>query len=296
MTTEARLGFNQSAAEDFSPPTKEQEEPLKPSNRFPKSRWEFISYLFREKTFFDQVSEFESFRIDVALGIIEWARFRMNGVNHGSDFPHGERPVIIGPGFGTVRQSYGVTERFFRRLGQQAEVYPLKKIANVDPVEKMVDEVPEYLENKMKKNGAKVSFIGHSKSGLMILAACLKYPREMEKCVDQVFMVGAPYPVEWVNAAIGGLYLAAQGWEGDDFAYAHEILEKADFRVLDKFKITSIGLQRDPIVRGKLYGKPEDCFEIQRGSHSGLLYNPQVLQIITHRLAGNLARTAQAFC
>ncbi|OGD85263.1 hypothetical protein A2696_01265 [Candidatus Curtissbacteria bacterium RIFCSPHIGHO2_01_FULL_41_13] len=285
MNQEALSGLGFEGAATYSPRV-EQETVAQSKNRFPKSRSSFFGYLVRRPL--DYLPDSLNFVFDLVQASLEWQILQLSPIYRGEEAPHGEGVVVIVPGFGTAEVNYGSTAVTLKNLGYEPKVYPLKFVVNAEPVSKMLTDYVAYLVKQKERSGRKIHVLGHSKGGLVTLAALLRFPEEFNDSVDQVVFLGSPKP-EWLNSYVGGLYLFTQYlFGGDDFKFSSESLDGMDVENIDGVRITSIANPGDQVIRGQLVGSPEDHFLV-KSSHAGHLVCANDLGIVANRLSRPLA-------
>ena len=282
-----------SQVSSHSPHTTSQEdidqEKISQRNGFPTNNQEFLRYLLFDKSPGEITAEMEMARLDTVRAGFEWMQLRFSSTFQGIGLPRGEGVVVIAGGFATTKLNYQDTAHVFEKLGYTPVVYIPKPGINFSPVEQNENEFMDLLNSFSEK----VFLITHSKGGLQAYAAYATRRKEFSSRVKHWVQVAAPRP-DWVNFVIGAPYLGTQFvFGGDDFKFADEILGNVDIENIDGVQVTAIGNPRDPIIRGKMIGKPDEQF-LTDSSHSGALYYLKNLKLIAHRLAESASIQAKA--
>ncbi len=273
--------------EDSPQVTQEVASPAK--NGFPKSNGEFLRYLFLGKSPAEVGIEIQMASLDYVMGEIERVQLRFSSIFRGYDTPKGHGKVVIATGFGTHPSWYLDTATFFSRLGYEAIIYDSNSHFNVRPVEQQVNDFMDFLLDQ----GEGLKIFAHSKGGLLSVATYATHRDEFTSVVRQAAIIAAPRP-EWVNCAIGlPYYLTQWRFKGDDFRFAAEVLDNSDIENIDGVLVTAVGNPRDPIIRGRLVGRPDEQFTTD-SSHSGMYTNVEVLSLVAHRFADPDAVVAKA--
>lgn len=259
-----------------------QEDPLPSKSNFPKDNAGFLKYLLIDKSPFDRFFETADAALDIQRALSEWLQLRASPMFRGEDegAPRGKGVVVIAGGFGTTKINYYDSAKVFERLGYSPAIYIPKPGVNISPVERNENDFMDFLNQFDEK----VYLIGHSKGGLQTYAAYATRRDEFVAKVKHWVLVCSPRP-EWVNVVVGAPYLGAQiAYGGDDFRFASEILNNVDVENIDGTVVTAIGNPNDPIIRGKMVGKPDEQF-LTDSSHSGALLYPPNLRFISRRFA-----------
>jgi len=272
------------SSEDYafshSPHTTSQESIVSVKNGFPTSNREFLRYLFVEKSPGEVVAELEMARLDVLRASMEWFQLRFNPIFEGIGVPRGQGKLVIATGFGTPRIAYRDTETFFGRIGYDTLIYDSGSLFNVRPVEHLVDDFMNFLQDQE----GDILLFCHSKGGLLAFATYATHKDKFTRKVKHVCFVGSPRP-DWVNVAIGSPYFGTQlFFGGDDFKFASEVLYSTDIENVDGTRVTSICNPRDLIIRGKMFGRPDEHRKVD-SSHLGMHVNKYVLKTAAERFA-----------
>lgn len=226
---------------------------------------------------------------DLALAGLEVARFiseeSMNifGVGDGKFKSDGSTWIIL-PGFAAPTVAYLGIKFGLKRQGCNAVIYPPKYVVNIEPIDQTVEGYVDFvLKLKEQIGDDKRLFVwGHSKGGLMHLAASVKFPKEIQAAVCHPIYVGAPFP-SWVNSSMGSWYLSwLNFFDGDDFTLTRLRDELGDLTSIDA---TSFGNPEDRVIQGEFIGHHIAV----SGSHSGLPWNRQVLRKIPEILSEKAA-------
>lgn len=277
---EALSGLAEADRQAYSPQITSQEGVHQERNGFPRNNLEFLRYLLIDKSPTDRIFELVEAALDVQKAAYEWWMLQNSPIFRGEGTPKGEGTVVIGSGFLTTKFNCLDTAHVFKMLGYEPVIYIPKPGINIPPVQHNESDFMDFL-NAIP---GQVYLVVHSKAALQAYAAYATRRDEFTAKVKHWAQVAGPRP-DFVSSVIGTPYLGTQiVYGGDDFKFADEILSIVDLENIDGTIVTAIGNPNDPIIRGKMIGKPEDQFEVD-SSHSGSLVNPKVLGIITKRFA-----------
>lgn len=275
---EALSGSSQVSS--YSPHVTSQEGEVQIKNGFPTNNREFLRYLLFDKSPGEIAAEMEMARLDTVRAGFEWIQLRFSPIFQGIGLPRGEGVVVIAGGFATTKFNYQDTAHVLEKVGYTPVIYIPKPGINVPPIEQNENEFMELLNSFSEK----VFLITHSKGGLQAYAAYATRRKEFSNKVKHWVQVAAPRP-DWVNFVIGAPYLGTQLiYGGDDFKFADEILGNVDIENIDGVQVTAIGNPLDPIIRGKMIGKPDEQFS-SGSSHLGALHELNNIKLVVRRIA-----------
>ena len=198
------------------------------------------------------------------------------------DFPPGDgHPVVVFPGLASDSHATVPLRRFCEKLGY--EVHDWGRGFNVGPpadFQPWVRDLAEEIAELIAANGRRASFIGWSLGGL--------YAREVAKLlrpqVRRVITIGTPLGGDPSHTHAGLVYRLLNGRPPPVDAALSARLRKPP-----AVPTTSIYSRSDGIVAWQSCVQEDDAggadnVEVE-GSHCGMGWNPEVLQVVAERLA-----------
>ena len=269
MTIEALSGYT-AVDQSHSPQTTSQEDSFQLLGNFPQNKKEFRQYL-ASVPLEQRIAEQVMFNNDLAQSA--WEALMFNPlVGFREKAVERRSTIILGPGFGAVEASLWKTAFYFRTRGMRVKIYPLKRIANIEPIDQLKQDYLDFLIAVKEAIGDEDLFVwAHSKWGLLNLITSVENPREFNMSVKHSFYAGAPIP-NWVNSAVGQAYLFfLDRFGGDDFIFGKMVNALGNPRDVNA---TSFGSLNDSVLRGTFVGRHIEA----GGSHSGLPNNLRVLR------------------
>ncbi len=202
------------------------------------------------------------------------ARRRLLGLPKGDG-----RPVLVMPGLAGGDGSTLALRRLLRGLGYHVHAWRLGR--NWGPTDRIIDGLGERTRGLLEQHGQKLTLIGHSLGGI--------YAREIARnapdAVRHVITLGSPFhrPRSGSSAA-DPLFRALSPLHSDR---AKDVDPQEIARPIE-VPPTEIFTRSDGVVPWEVCtvnpGPFTECIRV-RGSHSGLIHNPAVIEIICDRLA-----------
>jgi pimeloyl-ACP methyl ester carboxylesterase len=194
--------------------------------------------------------------------------------------PKGDgHPVLVLPGFTGGDGSTRVMRAFLRRLGYYVHAWRLGR--NWGPTDRIIDGLAERFVTLHEEHGQKLSLIGHSLGGI--------YARELARRapggVRQVITLGSPVRFVRLRSNAAPLYRTLSSVHSER---VRDIRPEALEPLPASVPVTAVFTRSDGVVDWQgctIDPSPvSECIEV-RGSHSGLIHNVAVMQIVADRLA-----------
>lgn len=220
------------------------------------------------------------------LVVLDHARLRVSPVYYGSGVPHGSgEPVILVPGALASDCSMLEMRLWLGRLGYRAYISGIGRMDDCPDI--MRDKLIETIDRAYRETGQSVTLIGHSLGGMIARGAALK----RQGSVKRVIMLASPFRHPRAHPLVMKLIGLVHGrklnrhihrTENSCIKCFVEVMRKPLGPVAD----AAIYPRSDPVVNWydcKSYND-DNNYEV-RGTHIGLVANPQVYQIIAELLA-----------
>ena len=194
--------------------------------------------------------------------------------------PRGDgHPVMVLPGFLTSDLSTALLRRLLGAWGYRVEKWSLGP--NLTFNQAIVDRIGDRAHALSREQGRKVSLIGWSLGGLL----AREVARRNAEDVRQLVTLSSPFARNFKASNLGGLY---EFINGETVAHMGvDLIGRLSRPVA--VPSTAIYTRSDGIVAW------QTCMEQQegpwaenvavRGSHCGLVYNPQALRVVADRLS-----------
>ena len=196
------------------------------------------------------------------------------------EFPPGDgHPVVVFPGLASDSHATVPLRRFCEKLGY--EVHDWGRGFNVGPPEnfqRWLQELAGEIGELISANGQPASFIGWSLGGLYAREVAKLMPRQLRR----VITIGTPLEGDPSHTHAGLVYRLLNGQAPPVDAALNARLKQAP-----AVPTTSIYSRSDGIVAWQACiqrGDRADNVEVE-GSHCGMGWNTDVLQIVADRLA-----------
>jgi len=202
-----------------------------------------------------------------SVGLLPFFRLLPRGGGH---------PVLVLPGFMASDGSTRPLRRLLRALGYQVHGWGLGR--NVGPTERVVNDMPELVDNITQRSGHSVAIVGWSLGGIYARHLAARTP----DLVRSVVTLGSPVRSEarrFTNAS--PLFEALRAFH----VPGHPMLD--DGHPLS-VPVTAVHTRSDGIVpwRTCLIQEAPNAENLRvRGSHIGLGFNPAAIYIVADRLA-----------
>lgn len=216
---------------------------------------------------------------------IEWLRAAfeyasMRCMDKAALCPGDGHPVVIFPGLAADHRSLSPLCEFCEWLGYETQDWG--RGLNTGPqgdVDAWIDELAGNVGELIQRSGQPASLIGWSLGGIYAREVAKKLPQR----VRQVITLGTPFAGTGEQTNVGWIYRLLNGSRPmlDDALIAR-------LRTAPQVLTTSIFSRSDGVVAWQACVQFEDAEHIQNievnGSHCGLGWNPEVLQILADRL------------
>lgn len=222
------------------------------------------------------------FGVEFLRAALEYAGMRCMDAAH---LPNGDgHPVVIFPGLATDKTATGPLKQFLERLGYTA--YDWGRGFNTGPSgdpDRWLDELAEHV---CALTGAhqeeRLSFVGWSLGGIYARELAKKRPERVRRVVT----IGTPLSGAVEHTNVGWVYRLLNGHR----PHLDEALLRR-LRTAPPVPTTAIYSRTDGVVAWQACiqeGRGEHIENIEvQGSHCGLGWNAQVLEIIADRLSRN---------
>jgi triacylglycerol lipase len=225
---------------------------------------------------------------------VEMAYLRISPVYWGFGVPKGDgAPVVVVPGFLLTDLYLTEFRTWLRRIGYKPCHSGIG--LNADCPNLLIQHrLREIIEKAYKSEKKKVHVIGHSLGGVLARAVA----SQMAPMVASVTTLSSPFQgvaahpsVLRVANAIRSRILDRHGEKVMPSCYTAgctcRFLESLEGTLPKRVHQTAIYTKSDGIVDWQvcITGNPEMDFEVP-GTHIGMVFNPIVLDIVAHRLAG----------
>lgn len=217
-----------------------------------------------------------------SLAALDWMALRLSPVYAGMGIPRGDgAPVVLVPGFMASDASMFELHRWLRRMGYAP--YESGIGLNTRCPETHIARLLESAERAHAETGRRVTIIGHSLGGCFARGAALKRP----DLVTQVISLGSPVQ----GAAIHPLIIAAATFLRGDCT--HDCYEHLQDALSPGVRETCIFTKDDGIVGWQTCTRTAGAASIEvRGTHCGLIVNPDVYRALAALLAAAHATSA----
>ena len=233
-----------------------------------------------------------------ALVGMDWLSLRASPVYRGIGVPHGDGSVVVlTPGFLGSDQYLGDMFSWLRRIGYQASMSGIGRNAHCP--DQLTERLMETVNNAYRDSGRKVHLIGHSLGGTLARSVAVRRPHQ----VASVTMMASP--IRAIRAhpmVLGAAMVVRRRIQLDDRAEpgcysgscACDFVEATRRPVPDAVLQAAIYTKTDGIVdwRCCINDDPGTDFEV-RGTHAGLVFNPEVYRRVANVLATALEREEQ---
>lgn len=193
--------------------------------------------------------------------------------------PKGDgHPTLVLPGFMGSDISTRALRRLLRELGYDTHAWRLGR--NWGPTDQIIDGLRDRVSGLLADHGRPLTLIGHSLGGI--------YAREIARAapqaVRQVITLGSPARrPESGTSTIAPVFQALSPMHSDRAKQADPARISEPIGV----PLTAIVTKSDGVVPWRtclVQGEQTECIEV-RGSHSGLIHNPEAIGVIADRLS-----------
>jgi len=217
------------------------------------------------------------------LALREMTALVRDPVLRGRGVPHGDgRPVLLVPGFLSGDWSLMVLHNWLQRVGYRSFLSGIQ--LNVAHSEHLIAALRGRLKQVRQETGSRVSFVGHSRGGVLSKVISSRVPDS----VEQVIGLGSPFADQFdiaalTNVAVGVVKTANQLRFGRRFhsegRFAH------DLRQPPAVPTISIYTRSDDVVNFRSCLRPDIPAMSVWGSHNGMIVNPEVYRLLGRLLA-----------
>jgi triacylglycerol lipase len=246
-------------------------------------------------------SEFEAMALPLwreALVGMDWLSLRASPVYRGIGVPHGDGSVVVLiPGFLGSDQYLGDMFSWLRRIGYQASMSGIGRNAHCP--DQLSARLMETVANAYRDSGRRVHLVGHSLGGTLARSVAVRRPHQ----VASVTMMASPIRAIRAHPMVLGAAMVVRRrihLEADAEPGCYSGLCGCDFvnalrrPIPDSVLQAAIYTKTDGVVdwRCCINGDPATDFEV-RGTHAGLVFNPEVYRRVANVLATALVREEQ---
>jgi pimeloyl-ACP methyl ester carboxylesterase len=208
-----------------------------------------------------------------SLAGIDWLALRLSPVYYGVGVPQGDgSPVVVIPGCFATDASLHEIHSWLSRLGYRPYFSGIGINARCPSLS--VEMLVETVDRVCTETGRRVTLIGHSRGGLLARGAAMQRPEK----VGRVITLGSP--VNGLRAhpvVLGFAELFHGSCDGDWLTALQEALPPS----IEEVNVYT----RDDGVVDWLTCFREDAETIEvRGTHVGLVFNPEVYQAVAELL------------
>ena len=194
------------------------------------------------------------------------------------DLPDGDgHAVVVVPGLMATNAATALLRRFLQRKNYVASGWSLgRNRGSIEQFDTFIDEV----DHRARHAGAPISLIGWSLGGIASRWAAHNSPA----AVRQIITIGSPFRLDPREMAIFPLYQAVGGVRHEDFT-DERLAAISGTPAVPTTSIVSVDDVIAPPASGyQPPGPTSETVEVT-GTHSGLVRNPAVWQIVADRLA-----------
>ena len=210
---------------------------------------------------------------------LEWLALRCSPVYSGHGIPHGDNsPVVVVPGLFATDVSLAALHSWLSRIGYRPYFSGIGLNARCPDI--LIDRLVETVDKAFAETGQKVTLIGHSLGGLLARGAAIRRPTR----VAQVITLGSPLQgVAAHPTVIAAAELISGPCSGDCLAALQEPLPSS-------IAEASIYTKDDGVVDWRTCIQNHGATNIEvRGTHIGLICNPQVYRLLAELLVARSA-------
>jgi pimeloyl-ACP methyl ester carboxylesterase len=231
-----------------------------------------------------------------ALVGMDWLALRASSVYRGMGVPHGDGSVVVlVPGFLGSDQYLGDMFSWLRRMGYQPYMSGMGRNAECPNI--LTSRLTETVNSAYLESGRKVHLIGHSLGGTVARSVAVRQPQ----LVASVTTMASPFRAVRAHPMVLGAAMMVRRRilsDPDVQSECYSGLCTCDFfdslrRPLRKSIVAAaIYTKSDGVVdwRCCVNDDPETDIEV-RGTHVGLVFNPQVYRHVAGVLASSAERS-----
>jgi triacylglycerol lipase len=217
------------------------------------------------------------------LAFRELSALLRDPVFRGRGVPRGDgRPVLLIPGFLSGDWSLTVLANWLERIGYKTHLSGI--YFNVQDSERLLAGLRRRLVQIESAAGSRVSFVGHSRGGLLAKVLAQRRPQS----VEQVITLGAPL-ADTTDLALVTRHAVEVVKTANEIAYGRRLSAEGrfahDLRLPPAVPTTSIYTRSDDVVNFRSCLRPDIPALSVWGTHNGLLVNPEVYRLLGRLLA-----------
>lgn len=212
----------------------------------------------------------------------EYASLVRDPVFAGRDIPRGDgRPVMLIPGFLAGDASMNVMSAWLKRIGYYAEQPGIS--FNINYSEVLLKSLATRLVDLYGWRARRVTLLGHSRGGILAKVLAHRQP----EMVEQVICLGSPLvnPFDVHPVTMAGVRMA-QVFNFVRYGKTSGVEARfmRDLEAAPRVPTTSIYSRTDGIVNWEACVRDDVRSIAVRGSHMGLVLNPEVYAIVARLL------------
>ena len=217
------------------------------------------------------------------IAVRELSALLRDPVYRGRGVPKGDgRPVLLIPGFLAGDWTVRILHSWLGRIGYRSYLSGI--LLNVHHSERMLSGLRRRVAEIQRETGSRVSFIGHSRGGLLAKV----YSQRKPDGVEQVIALGAPL-ADWTDLAALTHHAVGLVRTANELAYGRRFNPEGrftyDLKLPPVVPTTSIYTKADEVVNFRSCLRPDIPSLPVWGSHNGLVVNPEVYRLLGRLLA-----------
>ena len=217
------------------------------------------------------------------IAVRELSALLRDPVFRGRGVPKGDgRPVLLIPGFLAGDWTVRILHSWLGRIGYRSYLSGI--LLNVHHSERMLSGLRRRVAEIQRETGSRVSFIGHSRGGLLAKV----YSQRKPDGVEQVIALGAPL-ADWTDLAALTHHAVGVVRTANELAYGRRFNPEGrftyDLKLPPVVPTTSIYTKADEVVNFRSCLRPDIPSLPVWGSHNGLVVNPEVYRLLGRLLA-----------
>jgi triacylglycerol lipase len=217
------------------------------------------------------------------LAIRELTALFKDPVLRGRGVPRGDgRPVLLVPGFLAGDWTLRVMHSWLGRIGYRPYLSGI--VLNIQHSERMLSGLRRKVSEIRKETGSRVSFVGHSRGGLLAKV----YSQRRSEDVEQVIALGAPL-ADWTDLAAITHHAVGVVRTANELAYGRRLNPEGrftyDLKLAPLVPTTSIYTKSDDVVNFRSCLRPDIPSMAVWGTHNGLVVNPEAFRLVGRLLA-----------
>jgi pimeloyl-ACP methyl ester carboxylesterase len=231
-----------------------------------------------------------------ALVGMDWLALRASGVYRGIDVPHGDGSVVVLiPGFLGSDQYLGDMFSWLRRMGYQPYMSGMGRNAECPNI--LTDRLADTVNSAYTESGRKVHLIGHSLGGTLARSVGVRKPRLVASVITMAspFRAVRAHPMVLTAAMmVRRRILSNNNVQSECYSGACtcDFFESLRRPLAKSIVEATIYTKSDGVVDWQccINDDPDTDIEV-RGTHVGLVFNPQVYRHVADVLAAAAERS-----